>query len=169
MPGPLKNRRHEAFANEVFRQMPKGGNTTAIYRKFYPKVSAKAADAAASRLLKRVKPRISELQSKVTARAALTMSERRDFMARVVRANLSAFDPEKDGDLIEEITEEKDGKRRYKLPSKRACIMDDAKLAGELIDKTDLTTDGEALPTAMPSVNLQMPVGFLARRGSQAN
>lgn len=165
MPGPLKNRRHEAFANEVFRQMPKGGNTADIYRKFYPKVSKKAADAAGSRLLKTVKARISELQSVVTARSALTMGERRDFLARVVRANPKTLDLEKDGDLLEEFSQEA-GKVRFKLPSKRGCVMDDARLAGELIEHTDLTSDGEALPSVMPSINLQMPPSFLARRGS---
>lgn len=163
MPGPLKNRRHEAFANEVFRQMPKGGNTADIYRKFYPKVSRKASDAAASRLLKTVKVRISEIQSTVTARSALTMAERRDFLARVVRANPKALDLDKDGDLLEEFSQEA-GKIRFKLPSKRGCVMDDARLAGELIERTDLTSDGEALPTMLPTIQLNVPQSFVGRR-----
>lgn len=44
------------------------------------------------------------------------------------------------------------------------AVMNDAKLAGELIDKQDLTSDGEALPSVMPSINLQMPQSFLQRR-----
>lgn len=151
MPGPLKNKRHEAFANEVFRKMPKGATSAEVYRKFYPKVSKKAADAAASRLLKAVKDRISELQSAVTAKSSLTMGERRDWLARTVRANLKTFDATIDGDLIEEITVE-GHKTRIKLASKRACIMDDARLAGELIDRQDLTSDGQALPSVMPTI-----------------
>lgn len=63
----------------------------------------------------------------------LTMKERREFYARVVRANIVNLDMAKDGDLIQEITyDEEDGKkiRRIKLPGKRECIMCDAELAG---------------------------------------
>lgn len=148
----LKNPKHERFAQEC----AKGTDEAAAYRKVYPKAAKDSARSAGPRLFAIVRPRVSELQAKVEGVNLLTMKERRDFLARVVRVRLKGIDLDKDGDLLEEFSEEA-GKIRFRLPSKRACIMDDAKLAGELIDKTDLTTDGEALPSVMPQIIVSAP------------
>lgn len=155
MPGQLKNERHEAFAFEVFKGMPKGIDPIDIYRKLYPKVSKQSAPAAASRLLKIVKDRLQELKTSVYGKALLTMTERREWLARTVRANIKHLDLSVDGDLPEEITEE-NGKTRIKLASKRACIMDDARLAGDLIEKIDHTTDGQPLPSVAPQITIEV-------------
>jgi hypothetical protein len=63
------------------------------------------------------------------------MTERREFLARVVRANMSSLDLATDGDLVQEVTEEDTPsgyRRKVKLPGKRECIMADAELAGDL-------------------------------------
>jgi hypothetical protein len=74
------------------------------------------------------------------------MQERREFLARAVRAKLHQIDLEKDGDLIQEIQDTESG-RKIKLPGKRECIMADAELAGELIEKHEIkdTTPREPL------------------------
>lgn len=145
---PLTSAKHERFARFISKAMDIGP----AYAKTYPKSKKRSADSAGSLLLKNhdVKQRVQYLKTLSASEEALTQAERRRFMARVVRVNLTKFNPEKDGDLIEEVTEE-NGKKRYKLASKRGCVMDDAKLAGDLIDKAELTgKDGAPLPSAVP-------------------
>jgi hypothetical protein len=166
---PLKNQRQEKFALLV----SKGKTAREAYMAVY-KVKTQAADAAASRMLSSTKPyegrvlaRVQWLKTQSASRSALTMQERRDFLARVVRANPKTINLETDGDLLEEFTTEENGKIRFRLPSKRGCVMDDARLAGELIDRQDLTTDGEALPAAMPVIQMNVPPSFVTRRTGQ--
>lgn len=126
------------------------------------------------RWLKRVNilNRIMELQKQSEQRSLLTMQERRDFLARVVRADMAKFDASKDGDLIQEITEEvvsdHEGEtktiRKVKLPGKRECVLDDAKLAGELIDKQDLTSNGQTL---VPQVTVVLQPHWRSIRGQE--
>lgn len=152
--------KHDAFALHV----ASGMSDVKAYQKVF-KCSRVSAEKNAWRLRENdgVKARIAELHRKSDATAVLTMQERRQFMARVKRVNLHNFDPEIDGDLIDEITIE-DGKKKFKLPSKRGCIMDDAKLAGELIDKAELTgKDGAPLPSAVPEVIINYLPPHIAR------
>lgn len=104
--------------------------------------------------------RIAFMQRASQSETHLSMKERRDFLARAVRARLHEIDMEKDGDLIQEIIDNEQG-RKIKLPGKRECIMDDAKLAGELIERQDHTTAGEALP----AIQFILPDSFVKRRG----
>jgi len=41
----------------------------------------------------------------------------------------------------------------------------EAKHAGEFLDRQDLTSNGEALPTVMPTITLNVPKHFVKRRG----
>lgn len=137
MPGPLKNSRIEKFV-----QAYAGGEPAyKAYMRFY-KASQKAAEANSSRLLSKdkVKARLAEIQGKGEKKALLTMQRRRELL--VERAEKP------------EITES----------ALCAILRLDAQLAGELIDKTDLTTDGEALPAMLPSINFQMPASYIERR-----
>lgn len=165
---PLKNQRHEKFA----RLISQGKMNREAYERVY---SARgiSADVGASQLLSFSKPfhgkiarRVEWLKSQAATESTLTMKERREWLGRTVKLNLAKLDVEKDGDLIEEIVHEADGRKRYKIASKRACIMDDAKLAGDLIDKTDLTSEGQALPSAMPTIifNPATPCGRRAKK-----
>lgn len=156
----LKNQRHEAFAQNVARL----DSDLEAYRKAFKCSRPNAIkNAWTLRENKGIAERIAELRQKAEKRTVLTMQERREWLARSVRANAKTLDLDKDGDLVEEIIVDGD-KTRVKLASKRACIMDDAKLAGDIIDKTDLTTDGEALPTVMPSITMTLPPSFIGRR-----
>lgn len=165
--GSLKNQRHEAFALNVAKQF----SDVEAYRKAFKCSKANAIkNAWTLRENKGITARISELQKKAESATVMTMRDRREWMSRVKNVNLYTFDPEKDGDLADEIVINSDGSKRIKLASKRACIMDDAKLAGELIEKTDLVTDGQALPAAMPQIIIATPTSFATRRsGSQSN
>lgn len=127
-------------------------------------VNAKTASEAASRMLSKnakVKARIDHLRdvrakivNKATERAILESARKVTvpLLTPVRRLELLAHFAEtsqKDGDAL-------------------TAIRMDAQLRGELVEKQDLTTDGEAISTAMPTISLQMPQTFLGRRGSQS-
>lgn len=133
----LDNPQHEAFAQLI----AKGTNADKAYKKVYSNCKS-GAKQAASRLLTTVdlvKNRVKELQEASASKTTLTMQERRERLARIVRIDLNNIDLSKDGDLVQEIidTTSPEGAhyRKIKLPGKRECIMDDAKLAGELSDR----------------------------------
>lgn len=157
----LKHKLREDFAQAVAQ----GIKAPDAYAASHPTASRKTCSEAASRLTRhgKVAARIAELEAlksrviakaeeKVVEKAAtklagklLTMQDRRAIMGEI------AMDAEIEAD------------------TRMRAVMNDAKLAGELIDKQDLTTDGEALPSVMPSISLQLPTAFLARRGSSTN
>lgn len=132
----LKNARHEAFAQAV----ASGVTACEAYRKIGGRGTLKNADVHSARMMVNdgIKARIAELQAASASKTVLDMTERREFLARAVRIKLHEIDLDKDGDLIQEITYTEDG-RKIKLPGKRECIMDDAKLAGDIVDKTAIT------------------------------
>lgn len=140
----LSNPRHEAFAQAV----AKGDEPTSTYARIYRVKGRDAAAASASRLLSdaryRVAARITEMQRSSATATTLTMQERREYFARVVRAKLHELDLTKDGDLIQEIIDNEQG-RKVKLPGKRECIMDDAKLAGEIVEPGTTVNVGVAV------------------------
>jgi hypothetical protein len=131
----LSEPRHERFASLVAQ----GYSATDAYMECYKGCnSRRSANVGASKLRNQpeVIERIKQLASLVTTRDCLTMRDRRLFLARVIRANPSKLDMEKDGDLCEQwrVTPEA---IIIKLPGKRECIMDDAKLAGDLVEKVE--------------------------------
>lgn len=128
----LDNPRHEKFAQAIASGM-KGVDA---YKSVYD-YRGKAARQLAHALLKDVdiSIRVKELQEESARGTVLTALERREFLARCVRADLNALDLEADGDLIQEkiTTETEHGVTiKVKLPGKRECVMSDAELAGEL-------------------------------------
>jgi phage terminase small subunit len=135
----LKNARHERFAQYV----ASGMTGAKAYKKVY-RCGQVTAENNSVRLrgYELVSTRITELMERAAAKTVLSMQERRAFLADVVRADMAQFDPKTHGRLIQEITEEvkPDGtiKRKFKLPGKRECIMDDAKLAGDLVEKVQM-------------------------------
>lgn len=155
MPGPLKNQMMEDFAKALASRV----KASDAYAVGHPNASRKTCQEAGSRLAKSVKvvARVAELESasvklaeeaqkqaaKIVAKkitgVLLTMTDRRRVMGEIV---MTSTDPE----------------------IRMKAAMNDAKLAGDLIDKTDLTTDGEALPAVLPSISFQMPASYLERR-----
>lgn len=149
MSGPLKNPKHEKIARFLSDGMDKGD----AYQRVYGGKKT-SAQANACRLMGKdsgsdILDRMMELQAKSETEFVLSQQERRKFMARTVRANLKTLDLDKDGDLLTEyvVEDTRDGgtRTKVKLSDKRACVMDDAKLAGDLVENVDLTSNGEAL------------------------
>lgn len=153
MPGPIKDSRQEAFCQNSAKLM----SDVRAYKAAY-KCTMKTALANAWRVreLEGVTERIAELRKKAESATVMDMRERREWMARNKRVDLLNFNAEIDGDLVEEITIEPNGKKRIKIASKRACIMDDARLAGDLIEKIDHTTDGQPLPSVAPQITIEV-------------
>lgn len=152
----LENPQHEKFSQLVAGGMDK----TEAYQRVYNDASKDSALSAGARLFGIVRPRIRFLQAQSATELVMDMQERREFLARVVRCQLHEIDFEKDGDLIQEIvrtegTESKAGIEKFKLPGKRECIMDDAKLSGELPDKPG------------PTINLTNQINVLQITESQ--
>lgn len=151
---PLRSSKREKFCQKVIE----GKNAIDAYVVAY-KTTRSNADAN-SHLVRNspdVNGRIQYLQGQITSSIVLSMRERREWLARVVRANVNDLDIEKDGDIVEEIIIDANGKKRFKLPSKRACIMDDAKLAGEIIERSDITSGGGSI---VPHIILNLPESF---------
>lgn len=167
MAGPLKNPKHERFA----RFLSDGIDEVEAYQKVYGGKYA-SARASAARLLAKatgsdILDRMMELQAKSETEFVLSQQERRKFMARTVRANLKTLDLDKDGDLLTEyiVEDTRDGgtRTRVKLSDKRACVMDDAKLAGDLVENVDLTSNGE--PLTIPTIIFAEPAVSGRRKG----
>lgn len=91
----------------------------------------------------------------------MNMKERREFLARAVRIKLHELDLTKDGDLVQEIDyrgeDEGGGIKKMKLPGKRECVMDDAKLAGELVDKAEVKVTMPVSPADILAAQRRMP------------
>lgn len=130
---PLDNQQHEAFAILISQ----GKSNSEAYTEIY-EVPPDQAKANGARLIAKdnVSARVAWFKAQTATANVLSAIERREFMQRVKRVNLAAFDMEKDGDLLQEIirTTAPDGTvtLKVKLPGKRECIMADAELAGDL-------------------------------------
>lgn len=158
---PLKDARHEQFAQLLATGMEK----MAAYKQVYPKALGRSAKSAAPRLFSKVVARVRELQDASATRNTLTMIERRERLARMVRCDLEDFDPARDGDLLQEKTITTTGPSttvKYKLPGKRECIMDDAKLAGELPDGGGTNVQ---VNVGCPQIVVNAPPSFFEDRG----
>lgn len=151
----------EEFAQAIARGMKVG----AAYAQGHPNASKKTCSENGSKMARsaKVAPRIIEIRQlaaqvgeKATKKAVegaakklaislLTMNDRRVLMAQI--AKNSKVDPE----------------------IRMRAAMNDAKLAGELIEKTDLVTDGQPLPSAMPAIIVQAPKSFENRRSDGRN
>lgn len=107
---PLENPKHERFVQFVAA----GVDATEAYKRTYPKAKGAAAQAASSRLLKNVMPRLSRLQEASATDSVMTLIEKRMISAEIAR----------------------DQKQR--AADRIAAIMADAKLAGELSDTVNV-------------------------------
>lgn len=138
MPGPLDNQKHEAFCNFV----AKLDSDVVAYEKAFQCTRKNAIkNAWTLRENKGIALRILELQSKTASRTTMTVRERRQIAAEIARNK--AVEP----------------------ATRLQATVIEAKHAGEFMERQDLTTDGEALPAAMPSITLNLPATFLKRRG----
>lgn len=158
----LTNPAHEAFA----QLMATGMEKLDAYMKVFPKAKKRSAKSAGARLFTVVVARVRHLQALAATANVLSLREKRERLARMVRVDLENFDPAKDGDLLQEktITKSDDSVTvKYKLPGKRECIMDDAKLAGEL---PDVAGTNVQVNVAMPQIVVNAPQSFYEDRGT---
>jgi hypothetical protein len=105
-------------------------NAADAYRAAYPNSAPASAERSGSRLLKNVevKAKIEEIRAKAVTKAALTLAEVHDFLARVVRSQPALL--ERDSDLWQSIKQTESG-TEYRLPDKLGCISRWCDLRGE--------------------------------------
>lgn len=131
--GVLKNSKHEAFAQAV----AKGLTPSAAYRAASGKDTS-SVHSMASRLLRKVKGRVNQLQTASATETVLTMQERREWIAKLVRTPIALIDEHHPLCQSVKYIESETGRRvEYKVADKLAAIMDDAKLSGELVEKVE--------------------------------
>lgn len=104
------------------------------YRTVYPRAKESSASPMAARILKRpdVVAYETAMRRAAQSEAHLTLEEKRNFLARVVRCRIDQ-EPN-DSDLWQEIRDhetETSITRHRKLPSKTDCIKLDNELAGD--------------------------------------
>lgn len=124
--------------NRKFADLIIAGETLAdaYHKAISSKCTRESANVAGGRLkeLTEVKAYIERVAARVEEKAieaaALTMAERRSFLARVVRSKVGEITEA--SDLCQEYKIGKEGERSYKLPCKLRAIELDAKLSGEL-------------------------------------
>lgn len=116
-------------------------NKVESYMLAYPKCQKNSASNLSNKLEKKpqIIAEIKRLQGQVEDKSVLTRMEKRQFLARVVRAKLADMDPEDpndpDADLIHEITKkyDKDGCHlgtTAKLPGKLQAVEIDNRMSG---------------------------------------
>lgn len=158
MSGPLPFQAHEDFAQAIAR----GEKGAHAYRRTHQNTPLKTCAEAASRLTRKhnVATRIEELKAlKAQADAAREQEAAKEASKQLTGTLLSMDDRRR---LMGQIAmdEKQDADTRMR------AAMNDAKLAGDLIDKTDLTSEGQALPSAMPTIifNPATPCGRRAKK-----
>jgi phage terminase small subunit len=124
---PLDNSRHEAFALNVAQGM----SATEAYRQ--AGYEAKDADVAGPRLLGNVgngiKERVEYIKAQAATSAVLSIAEKREFLAKVLRTPIGEIDER--SPLCQSFEIGKEGERKYKMPDKLKAISEDNDLAGE--------------------------------------
>lgn len=148
MPRPLTK------AQEEFAQAIANAESGAdAYAKIHPKASRKTCTEQASRIARQ--PNISARIDEIRAQR-VTVSEK-------AQAHAIEKAAKKLGEVLLSMSERRQllaaRARKPKISESALCcvLRLDAQLAGELIDKTDLTTDGEALPSVMPQIIVSAP------------
>ena len=128
----LKNPKHEAFARNVGI---KGMGAAEAYREVYDCADS-TAESEGPRFCKnpQISTRISHFREIAAERAAekdfLTVEEKRNFLARVVRAHGKKLDfAGADADLIQGVKLDKFGNEMLEIPDKLAAIRIDNDLA----------------------------------------
>lgn len=131
---PLLNTKHESFAH----LMAAGSiSQTQAYLQVY-QCSQQTAEDASYRLMTKqdnfgVVRRFTYLREQMSSRAVLTVRERREFLANVVRTPVGAIN--ENSPLAQEVVyeeNEKGSRTKVKMPGKLEALKLDAEMAGEL-------------------------------------
>ena len=131
---PLLNSKHESFAHLMAAGKV---SQTEAYQQVY-QCSKETASAAAFRLMREqdefgIVRRFTYLREQVSAGKVLTLRERREFLASVVRTPVGAID--ENSPLAQEVVyeeSEKGSRTKVKMPGKLEALKLDAEMAGEL-------------------------------------
>jgi hypothetical protein len=124
MPGPLKNARHERFAQEL----AKGKSQSEAYKSAGYSADGNSAEVNAARLLRnaKVSARVEELKGKAAERTVVTIENLTDRLLKIAEKGEGA----KDAPL---------------LSVARASLMDAAKLNGLIVDRSKVGFDFSSL------------------------
>ncbi len=119
---PLQDAQHERFAC----LLAEGAGVSAAY----VLAGYRESPASATRLSKKVNvaERVEWLKQQAASDTVLSIKEKREFLARVVRTPIGEVD--RTSDLCQEVTETDDS-TKYKMPDKLSAIRLDNDLAGE--------------------------------------
>lgn len=174
----LKNPRHEAFAQAV----ASGTSGTEAYRRVYGAKANKNAENLACRLSRNVnvRQRVSELQQKSATATTLSLQEKREFLAKLVRTPIGSIDETSElcqaaeyqvsgglrgrlrrgqADRGNEQGETEVTTVRIKLADKLKAIELDAKLAGEFTEDHRVTLTVQTSPdVVLDTVRTMSPV-----------
>lgn len=132
----LKNQKHERFA----QLLATGLSAAECYSKVYRK-KGKVAGSAGPRLLRNVgiQQRLAELQQKSAVSSVMTLTEKREYLARVKRTPIGSIGP--DSDLCQSHEVSMQGVK-IRMCDKLKAVELDAKLAGEFTEKVEVKADG---------------------------
>lgn len=135
---PPSNNRPLTRSQTEYCRLRAGGEMTKTdcYLQAFPRCKSKKTAAGRYQQLEldpRIQAEIQRLQDATETSLVLSRQEKREFLARVVRANLGELD--ESSDLVDSVTRryDKDGNEistTFKLPSKAQCIEIDNKMAG---------------------------------------
>lgn len=139
-----KDPRHQRIADLVLGGMQQ----SEAYRQVYPKGKTESARPLAARVMKRpdVRAYMGTIRQRAASAQVLSITEKREFCARVVRARITEL-PD-NSDLWQEYREEEtETSHRIfkKLPSKTDCL----KIDNDLDDEAPGTTALDQLATAL--------------------
>lgn len=125
---PLDNSRHEAFALNVARGM----SATEAYRQ--AGYAPKDADVNGPILIGNhgngIKERVEYIKAQAATSAVLSIAEKREFLAKVLRTAIGDVDEK--SPLCQSFEIGKEGERKYKMPCKLKTIERDDALAPEV-------------------------------------
>lgn len=125
---PLKNSRHEAFALKIAQGM----SASEAYRE--SGYDAKDANVTGPRLLANVgngvKARVEYIKAQAATSTVLSIAEKREFLAKVLRTPIGQID--ESSPLCQSFEIGKEGERKYKMPDKLKAIERDDALAPEV-------------------------------------
>jgi hypothetical protein len=143
---PLENPKHERFA--LLLAAGEVSASEAYRLRVGSKGTAKSVNEMASALALKVASRIDWLKAKALEKAekkadavTLTMAEKLEFLARVVKVKPLELDEDKDGDLINGVEPREFG-RVIKLPCKLAAMKMHNDLAGDGSEAKGMTALG---------------------------
>lgn len=127
------------------------------YLAAFPNASRSSAPVLANRLDRKleIQAEIKRLQTKTETATVLTRQEKREFLARVVRAKIGEIDETSDLCDSKTLYYDKEGnhiRTVLKMPSKAQCIEIDNKMAGHNeAEKVDVTVNGGVMLVPMGS------------------